>query len=82
MNVKEVVAEIVKRYNSGDRVGARKLFMLSKWKLPEKTKDYFYDKFKINVEITGFAKEACDIMGGKIIDDFGNTLYEGKKVIN
>jgi hypothetical protein len=76
MNQKLIIAEIVKRYNAGGKESAKKYFIMNSLFLSEKTKKYFYEFFGLNNEIPKFAKEACDILGGKLYDKNENLIYQ------
>ena len=78
MNTEKIIAEIVKRYNAGEKESARKYFIMSHWMLPENTRKYFEEKFGMDRKIPKLAKEACDIMGGKLYDEKGNIIYENR----
>jgi len=80
MSQKSIIEEILKRYNAGEKESARKYFIMSYWMLSEKTREYFEAKFGTKKEIPKMAKEACDILGGKLYDEKGNLIYKAIKL--
>jgi hypothetical protein len=79
MNQEKIIAEIVKRYNAGEKESARKYFIMSSWMLSENTRKYFNFKLGLTAKIPKLAKEACDMMGGKLYDERDNLIYENTK---
>ena len=79
MSVQETVKEIVERWNSGEKDSAKKLFFLSQWSLPNKTREVLKQKlgYKLNlkVKVDEKLKECCDKIGGKITED-GIDIYK------
>lgn len=82
MKPKEAVEEIVKRWNAGDHYGARKLFFISQWIIPETPREFLKKKidFHLNIKKKLHPKviEYCEWFGGYVVDN-GVIVYKSKK---